>query len=91
MLWKKKYGKSFSDAIGDLRVPFAMILYGALAAPYPMALTGYHICLMARGETTREYVSFPPFLGNLEFTISNFCSLSATSCPRKTAIVHTTN
>ena len=71
MLWKKEYRKSFSDAIGDLRVPFAMMLYGALAASYPMALTGYHICLMARGETTREYVSFLSFY-NLEFTASNF-------------------
>ncbi|KAF8434941.1 DHHC palmitoyltransferase-domain-containing protein [Terfezia claveryi] len=56
MLWKEKKGKSFLDAIGELRVPFALMLYGALAAPYPMALTGYHICLMARGETTREYL-----------------------------------
>ena len=74
MLWKKKHGESFTDAIGDLRVPFAMMLYGALAAPYPMALTGYHICLMARGETTREYVSFLSF-GSLEFMASNFLQL----------------
>jgi len=70
MLWKKEDGKSFSHAISVLRVPFAMMLYGAFSAPYPMALTGYHICLMARGETTREYVSFRSFC-NLEFTASN--------------------
>jgi palmitoyltransferase ZDHHC9/14/18 len=46
----------FSDAIKRERVPFAMMLYGALAAPYPAALCGYHIFLMARGETTREYL-----------------------------------
>lgn len=57
MLWKGENGGSFVDAIGVWRVPFAMMLYGALAAPYPLALTVYHISLMARGETTREYVS----------------------------------
>ncbi|KAF8470212.1 DHHC palmitoyltransferase-domain-containing protein [Kalaharituber pfeilii] len=56
MLWKNKHHKSFAEAIGVLRVPFAMMLYGALAVPYPMALTGYHLALMARGETTREYL-----------------------------------
>lgn len=58
MVWKEERGVSFQEAIKTLRVPFAMLLYGALAAPYPLALTLYHVFLMARGETTREYVSW---------------------------------
>jgi palmitoyltransferase ZDHHC9/14/18 len=54
--WKNQKGRPFSDAIKRWRVPFGMIIYGGLAAPYPMALFGYHIFLMARGETTREYL-----------------------------------
>lgn len=64
MLWKERHGRSFNQAVGELRVPFALLLYSALAAPYPLALTIYHLFLMARGETTREYVcaplEFPP-------------------------------
>lgn len=47
---------SFSAAITDHRVPFALMVFGCLAAPYPAALCGYHVFLMARGETTREYL-----------------------------------
>jgi len=54
--WKKQTNHSFSDAIREWQVPFGMVIYGALAAPYPLALLGYHIFLMARGETTREYL-----------------------------------
>ncbi|KAG0637589.1 DHHC palmitoyltransferase-domain-containing protein [Tuber brumale] len=54
--WKKQTNHSFSDAIREWQVPFGMIIYGALAAPYPLALLGYHIFLIARGETTREYL-----------------------------------
>lgn len=32
------------------------MIYGAVAVPYPAALCGYHVFLMARGETTREYL-----------------------------------
>ncbi|KAH8149163.1 uncharacterized protein LAJ45_06702 [Morchella importuna] len=35
---------------------FAMVVYGAVASPYPLALFGYHLFLMGRGETTREYL-----------------------------------
>jgi palmitoyltransferase ZDHHC9/14/18 len=39
----------------------AMIVYGCLAAIFPICLFGYHLFLMARGETTREYVNSKKF------------------------------
>ena len=53
---------SFGASIDHFRVPFAMVIYGALAAPYPAALMGYHLFLMGRGETTREYLNSHKFL-----------------------------
>lgn len=52
----------FSDAIDHFRVPFAMVIYGLLVSLYPAALMGYHIFLMARGETTREYLNSHKFV-----------------------------
>jgi len=53
---------SVSHAISHFRGPFAMFIYGILAAPYPAALTGYHLFLMGRGETTREYLNSHKFI-----------------------------
>jgi palmitoyltransferase ZDHHC9/14/18 len=39
-----------------------MAIYGLLAFPYPTALLGYHLFLMGRGETTREYLNSHKFL-----------------------------
>ena len=50
------HGISFRDSIDQNRVAFAMFLYGILAIPYPICLFVYHLFLMARGETTREYL-----------------------------------
>ncbi|KAK4232356.1 putative palmitoyltransferase [Podospora fimiseda] len=55
-------GVSFGDSISRFRVPFAMVIYGFIAFLYPAALMGYHIFLMARGETTREYLNSHKFL-----------------------------
>lgn len=55
-------GASFADAINRWRVPFAMLIYGILVTPYPLSLSGYHVFLMARGETTREYLNSHKFL-----------------------------
>lgn len=49
-------GVDFEDSIDTNRVPFAMVIYGFLISLYPIALWGYHVFLMARGETTREYL-----------------------------------
>lgn len=43
------------------RVAFALLLYAALAFAYPASLWGYHIFLIARGETTREYLNTMKF------------------------------
>jgi palmitoyltransferase ZDHHC9/14/18 len=47
----------FETAIDNNRVPFAMVFYGVLAGGYPLSLLGYHLWLMGRGETTREYLT----------------------------------
>ncbi|KZF20517.1 zf-DHHC-domain-containing protein, partial [Xylona heveae TC161] len=62
LLYESRESISFRDSISHLRVPFAMVLYGALATPYPASLWGYHLFLMARGETTREYLNSHKFL-----------------------------
>ncbi|PGH10590.1 hypothetical protein AJ79_05413 [Helicocarpus griseus UAMH5409] len=70
----KKEGISFSQAIDKCRVPFAMFLYGLLAAPYPASLWAYHFFLMGRGETTREYLNshkFPKADRHRPFTQGN--------------------
>ena len=56
------FGASLSGRTQE-RVAFAMFLYAVLALPYPGSLFGYHLFLIARGETTREYLNshkFPP-------------------------------
>ena len=53
---------SFREAIDKVRVPFAMFLYGLLVIPYPISLTGYHLFLTGRAETTREYLNSHKFL-----------------------------
>ncbi|KAF6835482.1 palmitoyltransferase erf2 [Colletotrichum musicola] len=58
---------SFGRSIDDFRVPFAMAIYGFLSFLYPAALMGYHIFLMARGETTREYINSRKFIKKERF------------------------
>lgn len=53
---------SFGSAVNHFRVPFALAIYGFLASPYPAALMSYHLYLMSRGETTREYLNSQKFL-----------------------------
>lgn len=62
VLWKQQENKSFGQAINMWRIPFAMFIYGILAFPYVLSLGGYHLFLMARGETTREYLNSHKFL-----------------------------
>ncbi|KAJ4298512.1 Eukaryotic peptide chain release factor GTP-binding subunit [Collariella sp. IMI 366227] len=62
LIYKDRQGISFGGAISHFRVPFAMVIYGFIAFLYPAALMGYHIFLMARGETTREYLNSQKFL-----------------------------
>ncbi|KAL4805498.1 DHHC palmitoyltransferase-domain-containing protein [Aspergillus unguis] len=61
LVYRTRQDISFGDAIDKLRVPFAMFIYGALAAPYPASLWAYHLFLVGRGETTREYLNSHKF------------------------------
>ncbi|KAL2786550.1 DHHC palmitoyltransferase-domain-containing protein [Aspergillus keveii] len=61
LVYRSQEGISFSDAIEKWRVPFAMVIYGAIAAPYPASLWAYHLFLVGRGETTREYLNSHKF------------------------------
>lgn len=64
LVWRSREGVSFGRAIDQWRVPFSMAIYGVVALLYPVALMGYHIFLMARGETTREYIYSHKFVKN---------------------------
>ena len=56
------HGLTFVESINNWRVPFAMIIYGVVATPYPACLLAYHLFLMGRGETTREHLYSHKFL-----------------------------
>ncbi|PBP28448.1 DHHC zinc finger domain-containing protein [Diplocarpon rosae] len=62
LVYMKQHDISFRTAIGHFKVPFAMVIYGAVGTPYLLALTVYHFFLMGRGETTREYLNSHKFL-----------------------------
>lgn len=56
LTYMNQEGISFGQAIDHFRGPFALVILGFLAFCYPASLVGYHIFLMARGETTREHM-----------------------------------
>ncbi|KAL8738043.1 MAG: hypothetical protein Q9181_001111 [Wetmoreana brouardii] len=60
--YQSNQGVSFAQSIDKQRLPLAMFLYGLLAAPYPACLWIYHLYLMGRGETTREFLISHKFL-----------------------------
>ncbi|XHG09294.1 Eukaryotic peptide chain release factor GTP-binding subunit [Aspergillus wentii] len=62
LVYRSQEGISFGTAIDKWRVPWAMVIYGALAAPYPASLWAYHLFLVGRGETTREYLNSHKFV-----------------------------
>lgn len=62
MVYKNQQQTSFGAAIRHFPVPFALFIYGLLSFWYPLSLTGYHVFLMGRGETTREYLNSTKFL-----------------------------
>ncbi|KAI9769404.1 MAG: Eukaryotic peptide chain release factor GTP-binding subunit [Geoglossum simile] len=62
LLYRSQERISFGDAIDRLRIPFAMTIYGVVATSYPVALYGYHLFLMGRGETTREFLNSQKFM-----------------------------
>ena len=56
------HGIPFREAIDYYRTPFALFVLGLLLTPYPASLMAYHLFLMGRGETTREYLNSHHFL-----------------------------
>ncbi|KAL2161220.1 hypothetical protein VTH06DRAFT_8440 [Thermothelomyces fergusii] len=62
LVYANRQGVSSGGAIRHFRVPFAMVIYGFIAFLYPAALMGYHVFLMARGETTREFLNSQKFI-----------------------------
>lgn len=62
LVYRSREHITFGAAINHFRVPFALVFLGVLAAPYPLALMVYHLFLMSRGETTREYLNSHKFL-----------------------------
>ncbi|KAK3336922.1 DHHC palmitoyltransferase-domain-containing protein [Cercophora scortea] len=62
LVYMNRESISFGQSVDHFRVPFAMAIYGFIAGLYPAALMGYHLFLMARGETTREYLNSHKFL-----------------------------
>ncbi|KAF4984420.1 hypothetical protein FZEAL_383 [Fusarium zealandicum] len=67
LIYKSREGISFGQAIDHFRVPFALVFLGIITFLYPAALMGYHIFLMARGETTREYMNSHKFIKKERF------------------------
>ncbi|PWY79445.1 zf-DHHC-domain-containing protein [Aspergillus sclerotioniger CBS 115572] len=61
LVYRSREHVSFGTAIDKWRVPWAMVIYGAVAAPYPASLWAYHLFLVGRGETTREYLNSHKF------------------------------
>ena len=64
-LYAQKNNISFSASLAGRtqeKVAFAMFIYAIVALPYPGSLFGYHLFLIARGETTREYLNSHKFL-----------------------------
>lgn len=62
LVYQNREDISFGKAIDHFRVPFALVFIAILGFLYPAALMGYHIFLMARGETTREYMNSHKFV-----------------------------
>ncbi|KAK3711871.1 Eukaryotic peptide chain release factor GTP-binding subunit [Vermiconidia calcicola] len=64
-LYARQHNLSFSSSLSGRvqeRMAFAMFIYSVLALPYPGSLFAYHLFLIARGETTREYLNSHKFL-----------------------------
>ncbi|KAM7185635.1 palmitoyltransferase ERF2 [Naviculisporaceae sp. PSN 640] len=57
LVYMNRQHVSFGEAISHFPVPFALVFYSLLGMAYPLPLTVYHLFLIRRGETTREFLS----------------------------------
>ncbi|KAF2219965.1 DHHC palmitoyltransferase-domain-containing protein [Elsinoe ampelina] len=67
LLWMSRNDQPISVVLSlgrnwQLRGAMALVAYSVLAMFYPMSLWGYHIFLILRGESTREYLNSHKFL-----------------------------
>lgn len=61
LVYRREAAISFRAAIDHERVPFAMVLYGAIGFIYPLCLCLYHFRLMFMGQTTKEALTARQF------------------------------
>ncbi|KEQ89094.1 zf-DHHC-domain-containing protein [Aureobasidium pullulans EXF-150] len=61
LVWMHRNNSDFAHALNVWRVPAAMCVYSFIILTYPLSLWGYHLFLMGRGETTREYLNSHKF------------------------------
>lgn len=61
-VYQNRQNISFGQAISHFGAPFALFIFAVIGLCYPAALMGYHLFLMARGETTREYINSHKFV-----------------------------
>ena len=59
--YQRQENIAFGQSITDNPGPFAMFIIGLLAFPYPAALLFYHVFLISRGQSTREYLTSNQF------------------------------
>jgi palmitoyltransferase ZDHHC9/14/18 len=84
---------SLTTSINHNRVPFAMFIYGLVGFAYPFALWMYHLLLVGKGETTREYLAsrrFPKAERHRPFTQGNFIKnwLTVLARPKPPTYLH---
>ncbi|KAH7316544.1 DHHC palmitoyltransferase-domain-containing protein [Stachybotrys elegans] len=61
LVYRRDHGVSFGEAVNHFRGCLALLIYSIVGLLYPLALSGYHVFLMSRGETTREYINSHKF------------------------------
>lgn len=57
LVYMNEQGISFGASIDHFRVAFSLVIVGFLASLYPVSLLAYHMFLIVRGETTREFLT----------------------------------
>jgi palmitoyltransferase ZDHHC9/14/18 len=67
IVYQNRQGVSFGAAMRHFKAVFALLIIGFILFAYPAALMGYHVFLMARGETTREYMNSHKFVKGERF------------------------
>ncbi|KAL6866699.1 DHHC palmitoyltransferase domain-containing protein [Trichoderma novae-zelandiae] len=64
IVYANQHDISFGKSVNHFRVSLALVILGIFSFLYPAALMGYHVFLMARGETTREFMNSHKFTKN---------------------------